>query len=295
MFQEALRLALSIIAGKTWECLSLDVKCAFLQGHPITREVYLWPPAELNKGLLWKLRKTVYGLNDAARSWYERVKRELVTLGMSLCRLEPALFYWHQNGQLQGIVCTHMDDFLWRGTECFERRVIDRLEEQFLIGAEEHNCFRYLGTEINQEKNVIKVNQDNYIKHGIQEVDISKAHMSRKGDEVNEKEKTNYRALVGQINWLATQTRLDVAYDVCELSMAFSQTRVSDVIKANKVIKKVKDNPVSLWFRKVNLDECTLLYYSDAAFANLKDHGSQGGHIIFLRDCDGNSCPIVWK
>ncbi|XP_076049576.1 uncharacterized protein LOC143030308 [Oratosquilla oratoria] len=226
--------------------------------------------------------------------WYERVKRELITFGMSLCGLEPALFYWHQNGHLQGIVCTHVDDFLWSGTKCFERRIIDRLEEQSLIGTEEHKCFHYLGTEINQEDNGIKVNQDNYIKHGIKEIDISKAHMNRKGDEVNEKEKTKYRALMGQINWLATQTRLYVACDVCELSMAFNQTCVSDAVKVNKVIKKVKDNPVALWFGKVDLDGRALLCYSDAAaFANLTNHGSQGGHTIFLRDHDENGICLA--
>ena len=293
--KEAFRVALSITAGYNWEPHSMDVKFAFLQGHPITREVYLRPPVEFNKGLLWKAKKTVYGLNDAARAWYERVKKELTTLGMSVCGLEPALFYWHQKGELQGIVCTHVDDFFWSGTECFKTNVIDGLERLFLIGSEEHKCFRYLGITIKQEQDGIMVNQDSYIKHGIQEVDIAKRYESRKSDEVSVKDKTNYRSVVGQINWIATQTRPDVAYDVCELSSAFGHTCVGDVIKANKVVKKVKDNPVSLWFGKVKLDECMLICYSDAAFGNLNDNGSQGGHIIFLKDREGNSCPIVWR
>ena len=35
--------------------------------------------------------------------------------------------------------------------------------------------------------------------------------------------------------------------------------------------------------------------YADASFNNDKDGSSQGGHIVFLKDKDGNSCPITWR
>ena len=40
------------------------------------------PPPEYFRGFLWKLKKTVYGLGDAACAWYLRVKTELLTLGV---------------------------------------------------------------------------------------------------------------------------------------------------------------------------------------------------------------------
>ena len=45
---------------------SLDVKAAYLQGKEIERVVYLRPPKKANCDGLWKLRKTVYRLKDAA-------------------------------------------------------------------------------------------------------------------------------------------------------------------------------------------------------------------------------------
>ena len=46
------------------------MKAAFLQGYSIERDLYLKPPKEAGTLNLWKLKKTVYGLCDAPRSWY---------------------------------------------------------------------------------------------------------------------------------------------------------------------------------------------------------------------------------
>ena len=68
--EEALRPALSIIVSEGWRCHTIDIKAAFLQGNKIEWDIYLRPPVEFYNGTLWKLKKIVYGLNDAARAWY---------------------------------------------------------------------------------------------------------------------------------------------------------------------------------------------------------------------------------
>ncbi|KAG0720498.1 Retrovirus-related Pol polyprotein from transposon RE1 [Chionoecetes opilio] len=78
--KEAVRLALAIAASTGWNCHSLDVKAAYLQGNEIGRVVHLRPPPEFADGQLWKLKKIVYGLCDAARHWYLRVKNQLLDL-----------------------------------------------------------------------------------------------------------------------------------------------------------------------------------------------------------------------
>ena len=44
-----------------------------------------------------------------------------------------------------------------------------------------------------------------------------------------------------------------------------------------------------------SLKEARIVGYNDAAFANLKDSGSQGGFIIFLAGSNGNYAPIHWQ
>ena len=73
------------------------------------------PPKEANSdpNKLWKLNTTIYSLNNASRSWYLNVKNELTKLGAETCQSDPFVFVWHSNAKLYGILCTHVDDFLF--------------------------------------------------------------------------------------------------------------------------------------------------------------------------------------
>ena len=64
---------MAIIVTNCWKINSLDMKTAFLQGKGITCDLLIKPPKEANTTKLWRLNKTVYGLNDASRTWYLRV------------------------------------------------------------------------------------------------------------------------------------------------------------------------------------------------------------------------------
>ena len=53
---------------------SLDIKLGLIQGKKIDRDVYLKSPKEAGTWKFWKLNITAYGLCDAPRAWYIRVK-----------------------------------------------------------------------------------------------------------------------------------------------------------------------------------------------------------------------------
>ena len=58
------------------------------------RVVYLTPPPEFKeKDIVWKLITCIYGLPDALRNWYLRVKEELDKLGVKCSHFELALFF----------------------------------------------------------------------------------------------------------------------------------------------------------------------------------------------------------
>lgn len=64
---ESLRLLLAVICQKHWTVHSMDIKSAFLQGMELSRGIYIRPPPEAaSEGVLWKLKKCVYGLADAS-------------------------------------------------------------------------------------------------------------------------------------------------------------------------------------------------------------------------------------
>ena len=106
-----LRLVIAISAAKQWKINSLDFSSAFLQGEDVTGEIYIKPPKEADTKKLWKLRKHVYGLKQASRKWYNRVSSELEHPGLTKCKMDEALFFWHCENVLKGIVAGHVDDF----------------------------------------------------------------------------------------------------------------------------------------------------------------------------------------
>ena len=117
-----MRLFISIAALENWAVKTTDIKSAFLQGKELERDIYIRPPKESQtpQGLIWKLKHGLYGLKDGARQFYESVREELMKLGFTQCRLDPALFYVHKDNRLRGIICCHVDDFLHAGDELFE-------------------------------------------------------------------------------------------------------------------------------------------------------------------------------
>ena len=293
--KESLRLVMSLISAFKWKCNSVDIKTAYLQGDPISRDIYLKPPVEFCNGTLWKLKKTVYGLCDAARAWYFRVRKVLLSLGMQMSSLDQALFYWCLNGELAGIICIHVDDFFWAGSEYFSVRVMKEVENQFFVGSTSCGSFKYIGINVSQNSSgVVSVDQNDYVSH-LKEISLNPCYR-RKTDVIDDKDKSNFRSLVGQLNWVATQTRPEVSFDVCQLTSVFDTATVEDVQRANKVVKMLKREKVAIRFpSSPALQDWSIECYCDASFGNLQNGGSQGGFVIFLTDDLGNKCPLLWQ
>ena len=140
--KDALRTIIAIAVQKDWEIHCLDVKTAFLQGELLKRQVYLKPPPEADccSEKFWKLGKCVYGLN-ASLKWYGKVKSFVLTNGGKMTKSDPAVFCWHGDGKLLGVIAVHVDDFLWIGSADFEHKVIGQLRRTFKIGKEESENF----------------------------------------------------------------------------------------------------------------------------------------------------------
>lgn len=292
--KQCFRLMLTIVVSKGWDCHCIDVKAAFLQGKMINRDVYLLPPREYSKtGFVWKLKKCVYGLTDASRTWYLRVKEELLNLNVQVSKFDCSLFYWWYEGELQGLLTIHVDDICWGGSPMFQEKVIKPLYNVFQIGSESSSSFVYLGLNLQQNTESIHIDQYPYVQ-GLVPIELDR---NRKRDEkLNSSEQSSLRRFVGQMNWLATQTRPDILFDCCSLMSSVSSATVGELHKANKCLNKVKNNDVQLVFQKLDdVKNVEFKVFSDASFNNLIGGGSQGGFVIFLCSNEGILNPIHWQ
>ena len=148
---------LMISARNCWIVKSQDVTAAVLQSVPIGREVFVRPPPERRvPGVIWKLKKSVYGLVDASRGFYLNPSGELINNGCEKSKMDPAMFlYFVENNdevfkEPSGVAITHVDDVQTGGNTDFEINVLTRIKKTFKIGSEEELEFRYVGINIAQ-------------------------------------------------------------------------------------------------------------------------------------------------
>lgn len=288
--RESLRLFLAAAATHKYDIHSIDIKAAFLQGQDIDRVIYVQPPQECRKddSTVWKLNKCVYGLVDASRNWFLSVKKELLQLKCEQSKLDPALFYWHQKGKLEGMFLMHVDDFLWAGSEAFKDRVISPLRLKFRCGKEMDSSFRYVGLGIEQEEGQIFLQQHDYTD------ELQQVESNVDSDLLRD---TIYPGIVGQLHWLATQSRPDLSFDVLDLATLCDQSSSKLRSKINKAVRKAKYNQYRMSFPCLGSSESMeLLLYTDAAYANLSDrYSSTGAYVILLKGNNGKTCPIAWS
>ena len=156
--KEKFRIVLSIIVSFERNIHSLDdIESAFLQRQSIKRNVFLKPPPEGDTINLWKLLVTVYGLCDAPRAWYLKVKEVLEKAGARKSKFDDAIFYWYHNDKLEGILSCQ--DFVWGGTNKFIKKIINR----HLGSALKNVTFKYLGLYLQQKHGEITIHQVPYI------------------------------------------------------------------------------------------------------------------------------------
>lgn len=293
--KENIRLALVLMACFGWEINAIDVKSAFLQGQQIERDVFVQPPPEVYCEGVWKLKKTVYGLNDAARAWYTTVYKYLVALDVDVCPTDSGFFTWRKKGEVCGIMCVHVDDIMWGGNQDFYETVICALSEKFKIGSSNSGAFKYLGLDLYQSGFNVTIGQEMYIRQ-IKPIVVQSTKLSADMPLV-ESQVRAYRSLVGSLAWAASQTRPDFSFDVCDLSVKCKHPTLADALRANKVLKKLHGNDnlrLRYAMKGFSWDSGCLNVFSDASFANLPDGSSQGGWVVML--CDANHHALIdWQ
>ena len=182
------------------------------------------------------------------------------------------------------MVC-FVDDQLWGGSSEFEEKVIQKLRKSFDINYEHSSAFKYVGIDLKQAYDgSISINQESYLK-GINPIAIGRERLRNKEDNITISERKQLRTIVGQLGWLSGISRPDISFKVSELSSAIKNATVNDLLKANKVLKYLKNTQSYIQFPKLdNINNLRIVMHSDASYANLPYGGSQGGHLVFLCD-----------
>ena len=100
-----------------------------MQSKRLEREVFLEPLKDIKEdGKIWKLRKSLYGLNEVTRIFWLKVKKVFSDIGMEILAGDKAFYYRNDaNGELEGMILSHVNDFNLAGTKKFIKEVTESL------------------------------------------------------------------------------------------------------------------------------------------------------------------------
>ena len=294
--RESLRLVWMVAGIMSWKVETLDFTAAFLQGDKIERDVYLRMPDDVCPSThVWKLKRCIYGLNDAPRSWYKKVVSTLTGLKGVQSTFDNGLFMWHRNMDLAGVIAVHVDDFTLCGNQAFKEDTIMKIKQLLKVGTHEFGTFKFLGLNVCQTKAGIRVDQNAYVSE-LKQIEVKKERAIRKDDEVTAKEKKELKRLAGQLLWVTTQTRPEMMYDACKVSNVGKHPKVNNLVEANLALQKLKSKKGHINFLNLgNPNQLKVICYSDATYASLPDGSSQGGFIVFVQGSNGLLSPLCWS
>ena len=296
--KHTMKALLAIATTEGWDIKTTDIKSAFLQGNKLERDVYVKPPKELGlKNKLLKLNTCLYGLKDASRQWYFKVRDRLKSIGFEKSNYDAGLFYLIKNDRLIGIIALHVDDFLHAGSKFFNLKIMPKVLEVFKVGKSESREFMYTGFNLKQEIDGITLDQEGYVK-GIEAPELDAKRLKNKEDKLDEDELTLLRRMVGILNWAVRATRPELSYEMIELATKFKGGKVEDLAKAKKVLGKLKTGASRIKIANLrDFKKCKIWMYSDAAFRNLNNkEDSCGGYLILIVNTESGECaPIEWS
>ena len=141
--KESFKLLTALYANFGFKLPSVDIYATFTKSKVLDREVFVEPPLDVKKqGIIWKLKKPLYGLDEASRKIWLRVK-DVFLNKLALKTVEGVEAFYFRNiiGRFCQAVFTHVDDFEVAGTPEFVEEIISVVEIQLTVSKVEEDTF----------------------------------------------------------------------------------------------------------------------------------------------------------
>ena len=295
---------------KKWLLFNGDIKNAFHQADDLETagiELYGEPDSFMREYLglgpndVLKMIKPPFGDVRSPKLWQKKAFQLMVDAGFTQHPLDPCLWLsFDDNGKLNGIIGLHVDDVL--GCGCSEgpfRQKFEEIRAALRWGHwKEGGPMTFCGVLIMQDPETFEVScsQADYLKAA---KPISYARKERAStDAASPKEVSQYRGLIGTMQWPAAQTMPHAAASISYLQAKSSKATPADLAEANKTLRFMKEtSDIPLRFTgAADFSEVRIGAYTDASWALRPDGSSQGGFYVFVMDdvgLGGAARPLV--
>ena len=210
----------------------VDFVNAFAQAK-LTEPIYIRPPYGFHKtnGKVLLLRKSLYGLRQAARTWYLLLSSALRHLGFSVSEVGSCLFL-RQNCA----IIIYVDDMLiFAKNEEQIDKIIDYLRREFPL-TDEGGAANYLGicigkkedgmTELKQPSSISKLLTLLKLSHNSKHSHTPAVKNENKQSNSGQKDfNWSYASAVGLLLWISGNARPDISFAVSSMARHMANPR----------------------------------------------------------------------
>ena len=290
-------LIMQLVASHKYRLISGDIKTAFLSGDEDVRNIFIAPPDDVRQMLnvdhetVPRLRKAVYGLVNASKKWWDRLRKSLIQHGFTRCALDLCVFLLRKSGKFHGVLGVHVDDLIGGGNETFEP-VMTAVRKEFAFGSWDIGNFRFKGCQICQMTNGEIVFDMEQFKHELEQIEVSKVDKTKRERSLNSKKHTQFRGGVGSLGWLVDHSCPQLSFELADLRRKQSSPTVQDLLRLNKVIRIAKVIESKIKVRSIPVEHLRFMGVHDAAHANLEAGASQQGHLILAMPASITNCSV---
>ena len=200
--------------------------------------------------------------------------------------IDPVAGSPSRNKTVNGNDCMHVDDRIFTGTDDFLSCFAESLKTSFQIGSLDENDMMFCG-----QRNDVMFCGQRIIKQGAtltvhQDFCIEDLHEAlipkgKDSDALVGADLTEYRSVLGKLNWLQSRTQFHISYHFSRCASAAASATIMDAKELNKVVRMVKDKPQRLLYAPIK-GTPSLMGFPDAAYKNNADGSSQRGQVIFI-------------
>ena len=303
------RTILAIAARHDWEIESFDFNGAYLNGElDAGEEIYMQAPPGYDKGdagSVKRLHKSLYGLKQAGRKWYDALCRVLADLGFQVSHADPGVFHARVEGHAL-ILAVHVDDCIMTGSS---GDLIMRYKREF------HSRYALtdlgpvhwlLGIKItrNRAARTISLSQSSYIDSILARFSLSDVHpyqtpmapsasYSKQDGASNAADaahmhKVPYREAIGSLMYASVATRPDITFAVSTLSQFLENPGETHWEAVKRVFRYLSGTKaLALTFGEERHD---LVGYTDADGASQEHRHAISGHAFLI---DGGT--VSWS
>jgi hypothetical protein len=234
----SIRSILAIAARNDWDISMFDFHGAYLNGQ-LDEDIFMEQPPDYETAdrerYVVKLRKTLYGLKQAGKKWYDSLCRSLADVGFKRTEADPAVFYAHTGNDIV-ILAIHVDDSTMTGSSVtLQQEYKARINAKFQL-TDLGPISWLLGLAITRDRaaRTLSLSQHAYIDTLLRRFNLEDCkplaqpldpHVQFSTDQcpttIEEKaamQVVPYREAVGALNWVAVGTRPDIAFVVGQLA-----------------------------------------------------------------------------